>query len=132
MQSLRFLFFTDIYLSFFLCVIASGLRKYKLGLEFANCTSLVAKCLRILKTCNQCLIKLPAQTLLWMELYLISMLWMRASPPKLMTEYFSAPIRLGKWIVEPSDKVTTNSAGVNSIEICERTKSEKNKVNIKI
>jgi len=49
--------------------------------------------------------------------YLISKLVMRASPSKLVNEYFSAPRRLGKWILEPSDKVTTNSSGVNSMMI---------------
>lgn len=52
------------------------------------------------------------------KVYLISKLVTRASPSMLITEYFSAPMRLGKWMLEPSDKVTTNSAGVNSIMIC--------------
>lgn len=49
--------------------------------------------------------------------YLISMLLMRTSPSKLMKEYFSAPMRLGKWIVELSDKVTRNSEGLNWMTI---------------
>lgn len=50
-------------------------------------------------------------------IYLISMLVMRASPSMLMTEYFSAPMRFWKWMVEPSDRATWNSSGVNVMTI---------------
>lgn len=46
-------------------------------------------------------------------IYLISMLVMRASPSTLMTEYFSAPMRFWKWMMEPSDRATWNSSRVN-------------------
>lgn len=42
---------------------------------------------------------------------------MRRSPSKLKKGYFSAPPRLGKWMTEPSDSFTKNSAAVNSMTI---------------